>query len=81
LQALSIANVPTHLLLGIPEQLPLEYTDRLFHTLDGASIDLIDNPGLACDATLPNEVIRYLEDWAANTDLTATSLTYKLKCN
>ena len=79
LQAPTPDKVPTHLLLAIPEQIPLEYSDRLFNTLVGTRLDLVAFPSLACDATLPNEAVSYLEGWAGQDEYTATSIAYQLK--
>ena len=80
LDALTTSNTPHHVLLGIPEQLSLDYTDRVLPSMPGRAIDLIANPDLACNTTIGNEAIQKLCEWASqDSNITATTLAYRLK--
>ena len=79
LDALTTANTPHHVLLGIPEQLSLDYSDRILPSSPGRAVDLISQPELACSSTMGNDAINKLAEWASqSSSTTATTLAYRL---
>ncbi len=82
LSCLGPHNVPTHVLLGLPEQLEACYSDQLIRFLPGQRPPTGTCPDLCCDGTLTTDAQEFLVQLcAAHPSNTATSIAYMLKAN